>query len=472
MQPTDAILLDNWYPDFGGVSVRKGTQSFANGLGSGSVETLSIFSSNTTKKMLGACAGSIFDASSAGTVGEAIKQGFTSNRWQDTMFNGHLFLANGADKVQIYDGATMSDAGFTGVSLDTLKGVAAIHNRLFFWTGGDPSFWYGPVNGITGVLANFDLSTVQTEGGNLIAVEVMSYDGGTGIDSYTCFFMSTGELLMYAGSDPSNPNNWALVGRYTLPPPVNTRAIVRFGGDIYIATTSDHQQLSKMLIAAKLGETVPRSKIAGAATAAYMAGGSLFGWQAIYYPAGSRLIFNIPNPDGTFVQHIYNTSIQAWCRFRDMQASCWAVFNDALYYGTAGGLVNKADTGFLDKETAIASRSQQAWQSFNSPLLKRLTASRIVVRTTNQGASYCFEVAFDYRNPGFFAPISTPIGASIWGVSTWGEFIWAASSLFSDMRWHMEGGEGSTLSWGIKANTKAETLWIRTDLMLEPGNML
>jgi hypothetical protein len=472
MEPTDAVLLDNWYPDFGGVSVRKGTQPYANGLGTTAVETLTVFNSNINPQFLGACDGSIYNITTAGTVGTAIQSGFTSNRWQTAMFNGHLFLANGADKVQIYNGTTMADAGFTGVTLTTLNGVGVFHNRLFFWTGGDPSFWYGPPNGITGLLTNFDLSTVQTAGGNLITVEVFSYDGGTGIDSYTCFFMSSGELLMYSGSDPSNINNWALVGRYMISPPVAIRAIVRYGGDIYLATNTDHQQLSKILIALKLGETPPRTKIAGAATRAHAAAGDIFGWQAIYYPAGSRLIFNIPNTDGSFSQHIYNTSVQGWTRFTGMPSSCWCVFKDMLYYGSSVGRVIQADIGAVDGLNSIVSISQQAWQNFGSPLLKRLTASRIVVQTTNQGASYDFRVAFDYRDSVILTPIGLPPQASLWGSSIWDNFLWASSRAFVDMNWHIEGGEGSSLSWGIMANTKAPMTWVRTDLMLEPGNML
>jgi hypothetical protein len=478
MQPTDAILMDNWFPDFGGISIRKGTKSFAYGMGGGKpTQTLAEFATSAVDQFLAASGGAIYDITAGGTVGSALGVGFASDVWQTVEFNGHLFFANGFDSVQIYDGAVLSAASFTGVTTSTLSGISVIHERLFFWTGKDPSFWYGPVNGIAGPLVNFPLDMESQEGGNLIAVEVFSYDGGQGIDSYTCFFISSGELLLYSGSDPSNPNNWALVARYVLPPPVAMRAIVRYGGDIYLATANDHQQLSKILIALRLGETPPRTKISGAASAAFQAGGSLPGWQALYYPLGTRLIFNIPNPDGTFDQHVFNTSVQAWCRFKGMSAYCWGIYKNNLYFGSDNGTVLQADTGSLDTTASgsnpIMAASQQAWQNFGSPLFKRLAASRIVVQTNNQGDSYLFETGYDYQALALITPVDLPpLTGPLWGQVNWGAFNWASASGFVDTDWRIEGGEGFTFAWGIVANSRAPTLWVRTDFLLEPGRML
>src|SRR5579859_1713149 len=469
MEPTDAILVDNWYPDFGGVNIRNGSLPYAQLPTSANVETLAEFSTGAISKFLAASGSAIYDISNPGIPGTPIGTGFASDRWQTAEFNGHLFLVNGADPAQIYDGTTLSAASFTGINTATLTGVAVVHERLFFWTGTDPAFWYGPTLGIAGPLSKFPLDMESQAGGNLMFVEVFSYDGGQGIDSYTCFFLTSGELFLYSCTDPSNPNNWALVGRYVLPPPVNIRAILRYGGDIYLATQSDHQQLSKILIALKLGETPPRTKVSGAAKAAYEAGATLFGWQAIYYPAGTRLIFNIPNPDGSFSQHVYNTSVQAWCRFRGMNASCWGLFKGDLYFGTAGAVLI-ADTGSTDSGQSIVAASQQAWQRFGTPLTKRLAASRIIVQTDNPLQSYLFEVGFDWRPLNIITPISGPSIGATWGTAVWGEFNWAENLV--EMNWQIQGGKGSAISWGIVANSTTPTTWISTDVLIEPGTAL
>lgn len=475
MDPQDAITLDNWTADYGGVRIRMGSISFAKvGDGSVPVETLAVLESTAVVgTMLAACGGTIYNVTLGSTTGMVVGSGFISNRWQNAVFQNRLFLVNGADPMQVYDGGSLSAAAFTGTLTSTLYGVTVVHNRLFFWTGEDASFWYGPVNGIAGALNEFNLATVAANGGSLIAVDVLSYDGGTGIDSYTCFFMSSGELLMYTGTDPTNQSNWALVGRYMLPPAISPRAIARYGGDIYITTHNDHLQLSQILIALKLGQTPPRSKISGAVTSAINAGQSLFGWQAIYFPMATRIIFNIPNADGTFDQHVYNTSLQSWSRFKGLNAHCWAILNDNIYFGKSGGEIIQAAVGFTDSDAdgtrPIIASSQQAWQNFGTPLRKRLAASRIVVETNNSGASYSFDVGIDYGPVTFVTPITTTPLGPLWGSVTWGAFTWGQALPIVDTDWHIEGGEGAAFSWGVVANSRASTTWVRTDLLLEPG---
>lgn len=495
MDPLDAILLDNWYPSVNGLVVRNGTISYATGLsslalladdvvtvltddtgtpfgGASPVQTLATFSSGSVNKFLAACGGKIFDVSNAGTVGIPVKSGFANDHWSTVVFNRHQLWANGVDPVQIYDGTTMSDAAFTGVSTSTLVGVGVFHNRLYFWDGVSPSFWYGTVLGIAGALTNFDFSMVTEAGGNLLAIEVLSYDGGTGINNYTCFFLTSGEVLMYQGTDPSNANNWALVGRYKLAPIVDRDAILRYGGDVYLATQSDHQQLSKMLIALKLGESLPLTKISGAATAAFQASAGLGGWQAIYYPVGTRLIFNIPNSDGSFHQHVYNTSTEAWCRFTGMNANCWGVYRDKLYFGGIG-TVYQADFGSTDLGKSIFALGQQAWQIFGSPLTKRIAAVRPIVQSGGL-ANFNFGLGFDYQ-PAEVTVASTgvPVGVGglIWGQGNWGSSFWRGGGVV-DSRWHMAGGAGSSVGLGVAADTQTGATWIRTDFLIEPGTQL
>lgn len=473
MDPLDAIVLDNWYPDFAGVNLRNGSLNFATGLGPLPVKTLASFRSGSTSKFLAACNLSIFDITAGGSTLTPVAAGFQSDIWQTVLFNRHQFWVNGSDPAQIYDGTTMAATGFTGTSMATMNGVGAFNNRLYFWTGTQTGFWYGPVLGISGALSFFDFSMATETGGNLTSVATLSYDGGTGINNYTCFFLSSGEVLLYSGTDPSNASNWAKVGSYLLPRPVALRAMCRYGGDIYFTTSSDHQQLSKLLIALKLGEVPPPTKATGAVKTAWEQGVQLQGWQALYYPAGRRMMFNIPNPDGTFSQHVYNTSTNAWCRFNGMKAYCWAIYQDSLYYGSDTGAVIQADTGLSDNGSAIVAQGQQAWQLFETPLKKRVTAVRPVIQA-NASATFNFGLGFDYQDAGISIPDTAAIAnnALVWGASRWGTpTVWGADGV-TDSRWHIAGGEGGAIgiSLGVSASVKAS--WVRTDVMIEPGSAL
>src|SRR5262245_6208650 len=110
MAPTDALLLDNWYPDAQGVVVRSGFVPYASGLGTAPLRTLAEFSAGATRKFLAACAGKFYDVSVAGPVGAPLASGFASDAWQWAPFLSRLFFVNGADTPQVYDGTTFANA--------------------------------------------------------------------------------------------------------------------------------------------------------------------------------------------------------------------------------------------------------------------------------------------------------------------------------------------------------------------------
>jgi hypothetical protein len=189
------------------------------------------------------------------------------------------------------------------------------------------------------------------------------------------FFMSSGWILVFYGNDPSSALNWQEVNRYRIAPPVNIRAVCSYGGEAYVTTFDDHVPLSAELNSLKEGRQPPRSKISSAVQAAVSSNASGFGWQALYYTKGRRLIFNIPNANGTFYQHVCNTAVSyqdqvagvvvsPWCRFVNMNAQCRGLFKDNLFFGGANGTVYQADTGTLDILGAVSAVGQQAWNVF------------------------------------------------------------------------------------------------------------
>lgn len=474
MDPLDAVTLDNWFPDTTGITVRTGFTSYATGLGSGAVETLAEFTSGSSDKLLGACGGSIFDVTAGGAVGAALGTGFSNARWQSTNFLARLFLANGADTLQVYNGTALANSTFTGVTLSTLIGVYQYQQRLFFWQANSSGFWYAPLNSITGALAFYDLSPFTPRGGTLISVTSITHDGGAGVLDFICFIMSSGDMLVFYGNDPAQSAAWQMISRYRVSPPVNIRAICSYGADSFVATYDDYMPLQQQLVALKVGSLPPRSKASGAIQAAIIANGSAFGWQALYYPKGRRLIFNVPNTDGTFDQHVCNTALpeQPWCRFKGMNASCWGLLGNNLYFGGAGGVVYRADNGSADLGQPIAAAAQQSWNRAQNAYRKRMTAIRPIVQSS-QG-SYSFAVAFDYATtPTAGSPVSldgppltddvgniitddsgTPITVGVQGISP----AWFASA-----------GSGTAFSFLMNTNSVAATSWFRTDYRMEGG---
>lgn len=472
MDPQDAVLLDNWFPDAGGVNTRNGFVSYATGASSSAVQTLAEFNAGTTRKFLAAAGGNIYDVSSPGAAGSALATGFASSAWQTVQFLSRLFWCNGSDAAQVYDGSTFANANFTGVALNTLIGVYQYQQRLFFWQVNSTGFWFADLNSISGPLSFYDLSAFAPNGGNLIAVTSFSLDGGNGVQDLIAFIMSSGDCLMYFGNDPSDATAWQEVGRYRISPPVSPRAVCQYGAEAFLTTFDDHVPLQQQLVALKLGQLPPRSKISNAVQAAVIANASSFGWQALYYPRGRRLIFNIPNPDGTFNQHVCNTGQQntPWTRFVNMNAFCWGLFKDVLYFGAQGGNIYQADTGSLDGSGAIQANGQQAWNTFNDPLRKQVTVARPLLQTTG-AAGITFGIGYDYGNIDITDAISVSSSGSPWDTSPWDTSPWSPESVVSQ-NWRVAGGTGVAVGIGLNVAATQPVQWLRTDLRFQQGQAL
>lgn len=472
MDPLDAVQLDNFFPDAGGCAVRNGYAVHATRVGAGPVKTLAEFNAGNSRHFLAAASGSIYDISSGGAAGAPLGSGFSEDAWQTANFLSRLFFVNGSDAMQVFDGAILTSGAFTGVSLNSLVGVWVYQQRLYFWQKNSTGFWYAGLNSINGALAFYDLAAFTPRGGNLIAVTSMSQDGGAGVQDFIVFIMSSGDCLIFFGNDPSNANAWRLVGTYRISPPVGIRAACNYGAESFLTTFDDHVPLHQELVALKLGQLPPRSKASGAVQAAVIANPSAFGWQALYYPRGRRLIFNIPNPDGTFSQHVQNTASgdQPWCRFIGMNAFCWGLYRDLLYFGGQGGNVYRADVGNTDLNAPIQATGQQAWNTFKTAIRKQVTAVRPIFQVF-QSATYTFGLGFDYGPIDITIDAATGGVGSPWDTSPWDTSPWSSENIINT-RWNAGGGNGTAIGMRLDIASIEASGWLRTDLKFQVGTAL
>jgi hypothetical protein len=478
MDPTDAIVMDNWYADAGGLNTRRGSTPWSANLGA-PVETLAEYYTGTTRKLIACAGGKVIDIT-AGGAGTTLGTGFGSAIWSAANFSARLFLANGVDPVQALNGATLASAAFTGPAVPPI-GVMTFKNRLFFWLPNSPVFWYTPLYNVTGALTAFDVSTVAQWGGNIICLTNFSHDGGDGVTNLFVIVMTTGEILLYLGDDPSLSTNWQIVGKYKLAAPVNQRSIAAYGGDVYLTTNDDHVALQEQLTALKVGQTPPRSKITGAVRSVIAISQASptpgYGFQSMYYGKGRRVIFNVPstlispNPAvSLWDQHVYNTSNQSWQRFQGMNALCWSEFNQNLYFGTQAGFVWQADIGSNDNGLPILCNVQQAWNPYQLPANKRLAGLRpILIGVSAQG--YKFYAGFDYKGLILQIVGSGGFGLPLWDVTPWGS-PWATEGGAVDLGVHAAAGSGTSISFQLQASVLAPMIWMRTDLVLEPSKQI
>ena len=346
--PGMASTLDNIFPSTSSCNSRKGISEYATSLGSGNVDSLFELKAANVNKFISASSGNIYDISSSG-AGTLLASGFSSNQWQASVFNAQLGLVNGTDAPQVYDGSTVSamTVSGSGLTITNLNSMLTFKNRTYFTELNSQDFWYSALSTLGGVLTKFPLSKVGNFGGNLIAIQGLTNDGGGGQDDYLCFFMSTGEIIIYSGTDPSS--DFSLIGIFYAGRPLSTRGIIKFGADIFFITNNGYHPISSLLPLSYGKDNSGLSKyIKGAASSSAQSFSASFGWQAILAPAENFLLVNVPQSNGQFVQHVLNVNTNAWCRFTGIQARCWGIFGNTLYCGGTDGKVYMYGPNYLD----------------------------------------------------------------------------------------------------------------------------
>jgi len=364
MPQLDAIVMDNFIPEETGVILRGGDTIFATGM-SGAVEMLIEYVSPTDNQLLAASDGNIYNITSGTPV--LIGSGFTNAQWQTANYNTFTFFANGADTVQRYDGTTLADSTFTGVTLSELINVSAVRNRVWFVRKDTGEAYYGGLNAVSGALTLFDVGEVA-RAGFLVEISTWSRDAGDGMDDLTIFTMSTGDTLAYTGDVAST---FTLVGNFEAPKPIGFRCTTNIGGELAVITEGGYFTLSDIMSGQIRPQDALSAKIRQAVNDAFKLSGNLFGWSIHLTEDNRKMIINVPVTSDIYNQHVFNTVTKAWGRWLDRNTFSIASFLGNLYGGFADGKVFILETGRTDasspatwEETNINwEDATQLWQS-------------------------------------------------------------------------------------------------------------
>jgi hypothetical protein len=215
MDTLDAVQLTNLFPTVNNVVLRGGYTKYSTGI-SGQVQTLMGYSSGATDELFAIAGTSIYDCTAGGAVGAAVKTGLTNARWEytnvTTPAGGYLYLVNGVDAPLLYDGSVWTNPTITGVGASSLSNIAIFKNQVWFTQNNSLKAYYLPTLSIAGAANAIDMSSVAQLGGFLVAVGTWTIDAGYGVDDNLVFITSNGEIIVWAGTDPSDATKWALIG--------------------------------------------------------------------------------------------------------------------------------------------------------------------------------------------------------------------------------------------------------------------
>lgn len=437
MPATDALIMDNFFPEGTYCALRRGHAVHATGLND-AVETLmTYFATDGDEQLYAVNGGKIWEVTDPGAATIIVSASFASDRWQWLNFTNtagtFLLIFNGVDTPYTYDGTFWGPTGITGTipSSNAIVSAFAYNERIFLCEKDTLNLWYLASQAVTGDAAMLPLGGVFNKGGSLIAGASFSFDSGASVDDYFVVITSNGEAVIYSGTNPAS--DLVSIGVFDIGIPVGNRPLVKVGGDVIVITTAGAVPMSAMVKndKAQAERVAVTSKIQELFNRAVRNYSDNFGWEAINYPTSRYLLVNIPEIEGVRQrQYVQNVITGAWCRFTGMNAACWALLNDGLYFGGNDGKVYRADYTQEDNGFQIAWDVKTAFSHCGSPGVNKFFKALRPFLITSGASSFLGGVNVDYDNLAPTGQITASPGSSgVWGVGRWGVSKWAGAGI-------------------------------------------
>ena len=363
----------------------------------------------------------------------------------------------------------------TGENSENFETVNLFKERLYFVIKDSLDFCYLPVDSINGAVTRFPLGGIFRNGGYLQAMGTWTIDAGYGVDDMAAFVTSNGEVAVYKGSDPSDPNDWALVGIWLIGQTFNRKCKFKFGGDLLVLTEGGLVPLSAGLQSTRLDPRVNiTDKIFFAISQATSLYSNIYGWQINYYAKQNMLILNVPALSGT-EQYVMHNITKSWAKFTNISANCWELSGDDMYFGGDGFVGKFYDTN-ADAGANISGFAQQAYSYFESRgQQKRFTMVRPILQTDNGVPTVLCGISTDFETVNLTNQISfnpNILAIGLWDVSKWDDANWGGG-LITTKLWQGVTGIGYSGSVSLNVVSQAiELHWASTDYVMERGGVL
>jgi hypothetical protein len=366
--------------------------------------------------------------------------------------------------------------GISGVNSNTFVNINMCQNRLFFVQKDSMVFWYLPVQSIGGTALDFNLGAIARSGGYLQAMGTWTLDAGYGVDDLSAFVTSMGEVIVYKGTNPSDPNAWAEVGVWQMGQTFNRRCFFKWAGDLLLLTQDGLVPMSAALQSSRLDPRINLTdKIYFAVSVAATNYYANFGWQINYFASENMLILNIPTDNGK-EQYVMHTITKSWAKFTGVNAICWEVSGDNKIYFGSNGYVGQFYNSTSDNGNNIVATAQQAYSYFDSRgQNKRFTLVRPILQTDNGLPTVLCGISTDFdtqplTNQIAFNPSLVPVG--VWDTSKWDSALWGGGLTVTKF-WQGVNGIGFAGSININvASQGIEFHWASTDYVMERGGVL
>lgn len=458
-----ARVLDNWIPDANGIRVRKGTAAFANI--SNPITSIFGYKSGSSERLYAATDTAIYDITTSDETftltpevsntkgGDYVTQQF------GTAGGEFLYCVNGESRPRLFDGGTWYDVGISTEPY-FLSGTGATRNlsfvwsyasRLFFVEKGSMKVHFLPVESISGALSTVNLSSVFTDGGEIIWGATWSLDAGDGMDDKWVVCTSQGEVAVYTGTNPADASQWTREGIYKLPKPLGPKAFLPIAGDILIATEIGLLPLSRVIREdnVTLGETALSRPIESYWQRQAFLRPAL--WEMAKVNSEGIILVTQPSLASEPVPTVLclNVHTGAWSRWTGPEMACISTFGSMGVFGTSAGKVCYMQVGGSDQGTAYTATCLGRAEAMGAQgMTKTVTQARPVF---SADAPFLVQVGAlaDYDQALPDGPDSiADYAADVWDLGVWDTAVWDATQAAYDnrARWRTIGVTGFAIA--------------------------
>ena len=481
-----ASVLENFFPTTRGIRPRGGLLRHAT-IDDG-VISLMAWRSGTAERLFASDADSIYNitAPASPTVQPAADvTGQTSGFYSSTMFAGtggdFLVAVNGTDLRQLYNGSAWTTLpAITGVSSATLSYVWVFKNRLFFVQKDTMNAWCLAVDAIGGAATQISLSGVFKKGGSLLFGDTWSVNSGDGLDDVCVFVSTTGEVAMFAGTNPADPTAWGQIGRYDIGRPLGPNAFIRAGGDLVIATIDGMIPLSAAM------QKDPAALTLSAVTRAIedewkrqaVARETSRQWSCVKWVARNMGIIGLPTVGASEVCcYVVNLLTGAWAKYTGWDVSALVDVGNLIYVGSPGGGVFIAEAGGTDDGAAYFSTFVGLYDHVKSPMVNK--TAKMARTSWIYRLPFISRVSFSFNYkktlPAYPNAAVHP-SLDVWDVGLWDVALWDAGTAEQvKTEWVSVAGNGFALAPNIQISNShtapPEAELISIDLLYETGGI-
>jgi hypothetical protein len=229
--------------------------------------------------------------------------------------SAHVLIADGLGQPVTFNGTAFAASAFTsadGRDPAECDGIVSHHDRIYLWkTGGALEFLHGDIGAITGEMSLFPLGTLGNITGSILTMVSLTMDAGHGMNDVLCIITTTGQMVLYEGFDPSDPDDWRLLARVDGAAPVGPRAFAQVGSDAWMLTPQGPVSVGEAVRSSVLALVSEISRpICKQITDLIEAGGGE--WQMLTARNGSMVVISRVAEDDTAQQFIYYMDSRSW----------------------------------------------------------------------------------------------------------------------------------------------------------------